>query len=110
MLRAAEAAERLGLSPRTIYALAAAGELPCYRFGAAVRFDPADLDAYKLKCRSAATTRAAGSTNLTVSSPAGESALQSYFRRAGRAPRHSPTTSAKPPASSTLRLVARSDT
>ena len=29
MLRAAEAAERLGLSPRTIYALAAAGELPC---------------------------------------------------------------------------------
>ncbi len=110
LLRASEAARLLGLSQRTVYALAGAGELPCYRFGSAVRFDPADLEAYKLQCRSRATTPAAGTSNLTASSPDGASALTRYFRKAGREPRPRHSTSAKAPASSTLRLVASSDT
>lgn len=33
MLTAPTVARQLGLSPRAVYALAAAGALPCYRFG-----------------------------------------------------------------------------
>lgn len=47
MLTATAAAAALGLSRRKVYALAAAGELRHYRFGKAVRFDPADLQAFK---------------------------------------------------------------
>ena len=110
MLTAEQVASSLGLSVRKVYAMAQAGELPCYRFGSAVRFDAADLEAYKLQCRSRATTRAAGTSSLTASSPDGASALTRYFRQAGREPRRKPSTSAKAPASSTLRLVASSDT
>ncbi len=38
MLTAPAVARELGISARAVYALAAAGALPCYRFGAAVRF------------------------------------------------------------------------
>lgn len=37
MLTATEAAQALGVSKRHLYALAAKGLLPCYRFGSAVR-------------------------------------------------------------------------
>lgn len=106
MLTAQEAGERLKISARKVYALAAAGELACHRFGAAVRFDPADLDAYKASCRSPATTRAAGSTNLTASLPGSGSALTDYFRKAGRAPKPKRSTSERPHASTKLQLVA----
>ena len=56
MLTATEAAQALGVSKRHLYALAAKGLLPCYRFGSAVRFDPQDIEAYKQSCRSPATT------------------------------------------------------
>lgn len=105
-LTAAEAAQRLKISARKVYALAASGELASHRFGTAVRFAPSDLDAYVEKCRSPATTRAAGTTSLTVSSMDGAHALTSYFRRARRAPRRSTSTDEKRPASSSLRLVA----
>lgn len=108
MLTAREAAERLKLSTRKVYQLAAAGEIASHRFGAAVRFDPADLDEYKSRCRSPATTRAAGSSNLTASLPGSESALTAYFRKAGRVPRRTPTTAAKQAASTTLHLVQTS--
>jgi excisionase family DNA binding protein len=54
MLTAAAAATLLGLSARKVYAMAAEGILPCYRFGSAVRFDPADLEAYRAAHQSAA--------------------------------------------------------
>jgi excisionase family DNA binding protein len=106
LLTAAEAAASLRISTRKMYELAASGELACHRFGGAVRFDQSDLDAYKLKCRSPATTRAAGSTSLTASLPEAASGLTAYFRKAGREPKRKPTTSAKQRGSTTLQLVA----
>lgn len=47
MVTAAGAAEMLGLSKRQVYDYAAKGQLPCYRFGSAVRFDAADIDTFK---------------------------------------------------------------
>ena len=47
MLTATEAAQALGVSKRHLYQLAARKMIGCYRFGSAVRFDAADLDAYK---------------------------------------------------------------
>ena len=46
-LKAKQAGVFLGLSARKLYELAASGELACYRFGGAVRFELADLEAYK---------------------------------------------------------------
>jgi excisionase family DNA binding protein len=106
MLTATEAAALLSISKRTLYTLAAEKKIACYRFGSAVRFDPQDLDAYKAQCRSPATTPDAGSISLTVSSTASESALTSYFQRAGRASRRSHSTSAKRRGSSARQLVA----
>ena len=108
MLTASGAARLLGLSARKVYALAAAGELAAYRFGASVRFSTADLEAYKAQCRSPATTQAAGTSSLTVSSPDGEHALTAFFQRARRGRRPTSSTGEKRLASSTLRLVAHS--
>lgn len=84
MLTAAIVAQQLGIGARTVYALHAAGALPGYRFGRALRFAPADVAAYILKCRSTETARAtAGSLNSTAVSRAGESELADYCRRAG---------------------------
>lgn len=105
MLTAAQAAERLGISTRKVYALAASCEIACHRFGSAVRFDSADLDAYKAACRSPATIRAAGTTSLTASLPDGEHALTAYFQKARRGRRPTTLTAGKQRASSSLRLV-----
>jgi excisionase family DNA binding protein len=66
MLTATEAAQALGVSKRHLYALAAKGLLPCYRFGGAVRFDAADLDAYKASCRSASTPAISGGATFST--------------------------------------------
>ena len=63
-LKPPQAAALLGLSSRKVYDLAASGELACYRFGAAIRFEQSDLDAYKQKCRFPAITRAAAPVKL----------------------------------------------
>lgn len=107
-LTAQEAAQRLKISARKVYALAASGELATHRFGAAVRFATSDLDVYVQKCRSPATTRAAGTTSLTVSSMDGAHALTSYFQKARPGRKRSTSTVEKPRASSSLRLVATS--
>lgn len=110
MLTAKEAAPLLGLKPRTLYALAAAGKIACHRLGVgdgALRFELADIEAYKTACRSPATTPAAGCSSLTASSPEPDgSALTAYFRKAGREPRRKPTTSGKQRGSTSLQLVA----
>jgi excisionase family DNA binding protein len=59
MLTASEVASVLHISARKVYELAASGQLASHRFGSAVRFEPADIEAYKQSCRSPATTRAA---------------------------------------------------
>ena len=41
-----ELAEVVGLSENTIYSLTASGDLPHLRFGAAIRFDPVDVEAW----------------------------------------------------------------
>jgi excisionase family DNA binding protein len=46
LLNARQTAEALGISPRTLWALTKHGELPHVRVGRAVRYRPADLDAW----------------------------------------------------------------
>lgn len=106
MLTAAEAAMLLKISARKVYALAAAGELASHRFGTAVRFTTDDLEAYKTKCRSPATTRDNGSSSFAVQLPGIESALTSYFRKAGREPKPKNSTRQRPPGKSPLHLVS----
>jgi excisionase family DNA binding protein len=109
LLKAAEAGRLLGLSARKVYALAEAGILPCYRFGAAVRFAPADVEAYRESCRSTSTERtSAGAISSTVTLPVSGTGLADYFRRAGLAPKPKSTTTKRTPASKPLRLVSQS--
>jgi excisionase family DNA binding protein len=39
-------AKRLGLSETHVYLMAQRGQIPCVKFAKAVRFDPADVDAF----------------------------------------------------------------
>ena len=43
LIRPADAAEALAISSRKLWAMTNAGEIPCVRFGRAVRYDPEDL-------------------------------------------------------------------
>lgn len=108
LLTASEAAATLRISTRKMYELAASGKVASLRFDSTVRFDPADIEAYKQLCRLPATTRAAGSSSLTASSPEPGSALTAYFRKAGRAKTPKTTTSEKRRDSTRLQLVAQS--
>jgi len=45
-LSVVEAAERLHVSPKTVYELCQKGELSHHRVGRAIRFMPSDIDAY----------------------------------------------------------------
>lgn len=52
LLRVKDAAALLGVSLRTVYALAApGGPIPCYRIGRTLSFARADLEAYLQSCR-----------------------------------------------------------
>ena len=94
MLPAKEVAALLCLSPRKIYQLASSGELPCYRFGGALRFDPADVEAYKAACRVKTLRRRdePRSERPTVRLETGvdDGGLAEYFRQAGIKPRSAP--------------------
>lgn len=41
-----DAAARLAISPRKLWALTASGDVPCVRIGRSVRYDAADLAAW----------------------------------------------------------------
>lgn len=43
LLKPSDAAEALSISPRKLWAMTNAGEIPCVRFGKSVRYDPTDL-------------------------------------------------------------------
>mgnify|MGYP003402169664 CR=1 FL=1 len=68
MLTVRQAAAALGMSLTFVRSEAAAGRLRGYRFGRALRFDPADVEAYRASCRSAGTreTSAGGSSSTAL--------------------------------------------
>jgi excisionase family DNA binding protein len=45
------AAQRLGVTPRTLYRFIDEGQLPGYRMGRVIRLKQADVDAYVERCR-----------------------------------------------------------
>ena len=50
-LGTADAAERLGVTVRTLYRLIDSGELPAYRFGRVIRLKEDDIARYIVACR-----------------------------------------------------------
>jgi excisionase family DNA binding protein len=47
----AEAARRLGITPRTLYRFIDEGQLPAYRFGRVIRLKASEVDAFIETCR-----------------------------------------------------------
>ena len=45
------AAERLGITPRTLYRFIDEGQLPAFKFGRVIRLKKVDVDAYIESCR-----------------------------------------------------------
>ena len=93
MLKARAVAELLGLSVRMVYDLHARGELPGYRFGGAIRFDSADVEAYRASCRTvvAPAIGVSAPTSSTAAFKAAAKAtttdIASYFRSLGVEPK-----------------------
>lgn len=50
-LSTAEAASRLGITPRTLYRFIDEGQLPAYRFGRVIRLRVSEVDAFIDLCR-----------------------------------------------------------
>lgn len=50
-LSTAEAARRLGVTPRTLYRFIDEGQLPAYRFGRVIRLKEAEVDGFIDSCR-----------------------------------------------------------
>lgn len=50
-LSTAEAAQRLGITPRTLYRFIDEGQLAAYRFGRVIRLKTTDVDAFIESCR-----------------------------------------------------------
>lgn len=50
-LSTAEAANRLGITPRTLYRFIDEGQLPAYRFGRVIRLKENEVDAFIESCR-----------------------------------------------------------
>ena len=71
MLTAAQVAAQLGISARKVYDLHADGQLRGFRFGRAVRFEPAVVQEYIESCRSTASKiqRAALASSLSSAWP-----------------------------------------
>jgi excisionase family DNA binding protein len=51
MLKVADVAERLNVSPNTVYRLADTGRIPACTIGTQLRFDPTDFEAWLLNQR-----------------------------------------------------------
>ncbi|HYI61903.1 MAG TPA: helix-turn-helix domain-containing protein [Acidimicrobiales bacterium] len=50
-LSTAEAAKRLGVTPRTLYRFIDSGQLPAYRLGRVIRLQEQEVDAFIQACR-----------------------------------------------------------
>lgn len=86
MLTVSQVAQRLNVSRRLVYSLAAKCELTSYRFGTALRFDEGDVEAYVEASRTAAPQsqvrlRPSQAIKLCAADP--EHELVRYFRDAG---------------------------
>ena len=57
LLRPAEAARALALSPRKLQSLTSDGEIPCVRIGRSIRYDPEDLRRWISAQKEAAVSR-----------------------------------------------------
>lgn len=93
MLSAAEVAVLLNISRRHVYSLNARGELPGYRFGGSLRFDQAEIDAYRTRCRTVAPASKPVSVSKGVAPSLvdHDAALQAFLarRRKAKAPKKS---------------------
>jgi excisionase family DNA binding protein len=105
LIKPKQAAERLGMSTSYVYALARTGAIKSYRMGAALRFDPQDVQNYKASCQSQNSPTAGGASSSTGSFVASGYALQNYFQKAGPRPKPMTSTGAKQRGSTSLRLV-----
>jgi excisionase family DNA binding protein len=50
-LSTAEAAKRLGITPRTLYRFIDQGDIPAYRFGRVIRLKAQEVDTFIDSCR-----------------------------------------------------------
>ena len=50
-LSTAEAAKRLGITPRTLYRFIDQGDIPAYRFGRVIRLKADEVDTFIEKCK-----------------------------------------------------------
>jgi excisionase family DNA binding protein len=50
-LSTAEAAKRLGITPRTLYRFIDQGDIPAYRFGRVIRLKQDEVDSFIESCR-----------------------------------------------------------
>ena len=50
-LSTADAAKRVGITPRTLYRFIDNGEVPAYRFGRVIRLKESEVDAFIESCR-----------------------------------------------------------
>lgn len=64
-LNTAKAAERLGVTPRTLYRFIDEGQVPAYRFGRVIRLKAHEVDDFIERCRIAP-----GTLDLTTPQPA----------------------------------------
>lgn len=94
LLSVTQAATELGVSPRTVYGLAApGGPIPCHRIGRRVLFQAQDIQNYLQACRFTQIKRAVvSSLSSTASLKVSESGLENYFRKRGLKPKLTPTT------------------
>lgn len=84
MLTAAAVAAMLGLKERTVYALASDGTLPCHRFNTSVRFELADVEDFKAKCRSPGAKQGKGGSGSSRPALMGKSTdIAASFRSVG---------------------------
>lgn len=111
MLKAADVARTLGISRRAVYDLAASGALPHYRPApGAVRFDPADVEAYRASCRSDGTRETSdGVLSSTVIYKDSGTDLAAYFRAVGVKPKLTPTSARSRRGCTPLHLVSSAD-
>lgn len=67
-LNTAKAAERLGVTPRTLYRFIDDGQLPAYRFGRVIRLKASEVDEFIERCRIAPGTLDATAQSAPVDS------------------------------------------
>lgn len=95
LICATAVAALLGISSRTVYDLVYSGRLTVYLVGGSLRFDPADVEAFKQSCRRQARPATAlgprrRPPSVRISREDSDSALRRYFESNGVKPRLRP--------------------